>query len=191
MVTRQSVLRSDHRESSQATAETNGARTWRSPERDLTLSAEHTGSRVRLTWGLHGGFSDDEWYFEATTDRAPGEDMRNFALEMRSFLEVGSRWIEPRGPVARLRRSARRVDLSAGDQAAGQFQDGSSAPDPWGWVGGSTRSCTTTAGPHWLPTCLGRALGWSVRVAAVGPVALSLGGVVRVVAQSSLRQAHT
>jgi hypothetical protein len=65
----------------------NGARTWRSLERDLTLSAEHAGSCVRLTWGLHDRFPDDEWHFEATTDHAPGEDMRNLAVEMGSFLE--------------------------------------------------------------------------------------------------------
>jgi hypothetical protein len=65
----------------------NGARTWRSLERDLTLSAEHTGSHVQLTWGLHDRFPDDEWHFEATTNHAPGEDMRNLAVEMRTFLE--------------------------------------------------------------------------------------------------------
>ncbi|MDX2706431.1 DUF6228 family protein [Streptomyces sp. PA03-6a] len=65
-----------------------GARTWRSLERDLTLSAEHTGSRVRLTWGLHDRLPDDEWHFEATTDHAPGEDMRNLAMELRAFLEA-------------------------------------------------------------------------------------------------------
>ncbi len=63
-----------------------GARTWRSLERDLTLSAEHTGSCVQLTWGLHDRLPDDEWHFEATTNHAPGEDMRNLAIEMRSFL---------------------------------------------------------------------------------------------------------
>ncbi|WP_369386256.1 DUF6228 family protein [Streptomyces sp. CG1] len=66
-----------------------GARTWRSLERDLTLSAEHTGSRVQLTWGLHDRLPDDEWQFEAPTDHAPGEEMRNLAIEMRSFLESG------------------------------------------------------------------------------------------------------
>lgn len=65
-----------------------GARTWRSLERDLTVSAEHAGSRVKLTWGLHDRLPDDEWHFEATTDHAPGEDMRNLAMEMRSFLEA-------------------------------------------------------------------------------------------------------
>ncbi|MEU9112761.1 DUF6228 family protein [Streptomyces sp. NPDC048483] len=64
-----------------------GARTWRSLEGDLTLSAEHAGSHVRLTWGLHDRYPDDEWHFEATTDHAPGEDMRHLAVEMRAFLE--------------------------------------------------------------------------------------------------------
>ncbi|WP_254647848.1 DUF6228 family protein [Streptomyces sp. GbtcB6] len=41
-----------------------------------------------MTWGLHDRFPDDEWHFEATTDHAPGEDMRDLAMEMRSFLEA-------------------------------------------------------------------------------------------------------
>ncbi|WP_385633403.1 DUF6228 family protein [Streptomyces sp. SudanB5_2050] len=64
-----------------------GARTWRSLEDDLTLSAEHAGSHVRLTWGLHDRLPDDEWRFEMTTSHAPGEDMRRLAIEMRTFLE--------------------------------------------------------------------------------------------------------
>ncbi|TDC64459.1 hypothetical protein E1283_31515 [Streptomyces hainanensis] len=66
----------------------NGARNWRSLERDLTLSAVHAGSRVRLTWGLHAPFPDDDWHFEATTEHAPGEDMRRLAGEMRAFLDA-------------------------------------------------------------------------------------------------------
>ncbi|GAB2951880.1 hypothetical protein GCM10023080_008070 [Streptomyces pseudoechinosporeus] len=65
----------------------NGARIWRSLERDLTLSAEHAGSHVQLTWGLHDRLPDDKWHFEATTDHAPGEAMRNLAIEMRTFLK--------------------------------------------------------------------------------------------------------
>ncbi|MFA0845585.1 DUF6228 family protein [Streptomyces rochei] len=65
----------------------NGTRTWRSLEDDLTLSAEHAGSHVRLTWGLHDRLPDDEWRFEMTTIHAPGEDMRRLAIEMRTFLE--------------------------------------------------------------------------------------------------------
>ncbi|WP_179023778.1 DUF6228 family protein [Streptomyces sp. IMTB 2501] len=57
-----------------------GARTWRSLERGLTLSAEHNGSCVQLTWGLHDRLPDDEWHFEAPTDHAPGEEMRISAL---------------------------------------------------------------------------------------------------------------
>ncbi|MFJ8657131.1 DUF6228 family protein [Streptomyces rochei] len=65
----------------------NGTRTWRSLEDDLTLAAEHAGSHVRLTWGLHDRLPDDEWRFEMTTIHAPGEDMRRLAIEMRTFLE--------------------------------------------------------------------------------------------------------
>ncbi|MGQ4390185.1 DUF6228 family protein [Streptomyces sp. SAS_270] len=50
---------------------------WRSLERDLTLSAEHTGPCVQLTWGLRDRLPDDWWNFEATTNHDPGEDMRN------------------------------------------------------------------------------------------------------------------
>ncbi|MGZ3097373.1 DUF6228 family protein [Streptomyces sp. H62] len=51
--------------------------TWRSLEDDLTLSAEHAGSQVRLTRGLHDRLPDDEWRFEMTHSHAPGEDMRS------------------------------------------------------------------------------------------------------------------
>lgn len=64
-----------------------GARTWRSLEGGLTLSAEHAGSHVRLIWGLHDRLADGEWRFETTTSHAPGEDMRRLAIEMRTFLE--------------------------------------------------------------------------------------------------------
>ncbi|MGW2938111.1 DUF6228 family protein [Streptomyces sp. NPDC001156] len=64
-----------------------GPRTWGSLERELTLSGEHAGSRVRLTWGLHDRFPGAEWHFEVTTDHAPGEDMRNLAIEMCASLQ--------------------------------------------------------------------------------------------------------
>ncbi|MBY8881112.1 DUF6228 family protein [Actinacidiphila acidipaludis] len=63
-----------------------GARTWRSLEGDLTLSARHSGHAVHLTWGMHDHPPSDEWRFEATTEHAPGEDMRNLAAEMSAFL---------------------------------------------------------------------------------------------------------
>ncbi|MBA2948809.1 hypothetical protein H1D24_24035 [Streptomyces sp. PSKA28] len=64
-----------------------GERTWKSLEHDLTLSAEHAGHCVRLTWGLHDRLPDNAWHFEATTEHAPGEDMRNLAAEVRAFLQ--------------------------------------------------------------------------------------------------------
>lgn len=68
-----------------------GARTWRSLERDLTLSATH-GPRgyVHLTWGLHHRPPSEEWRFETTTVHAAGEGMLNLAAEIRAFLESGS-----------------------------------------------------------------------------------------------------
>ncbi|MFI1255932.1 DUF6228 family protein [Streptomyces netropsis] len=68
-----------------------GARTWRSLEHDLTLSATHgTGGHVRLTWGLQARPSAEEWRFEITTVHAAGEDMRNLAAEIRAFLVSAS-----------------------------------------------------------------------------------------------------
>jgi hypothetical protein len=64
-----------------------GARTWCSLERDLTLSAEHgPGGYVHLTWGLQGRPPSGVWRFEATTAHAAGEDMRNLAAEFHAFL---------------------------------------------------------------------------------------------------------
>ncbi|MGI5528834.1 DUF6228 family protein [Streptomyces syringium] len=65
-----------------------GARTWRSLEHELTLSAVHgPGGYVRLTWGLHSRPPAEEWCFETTTVHAAGEDMRNLAAEIRTFLQ--------------------------------------------------------------------------------------------------------
>jgi hypothetical protein len=64
-----------------------GARAWRSLERDLTVSAEHRpGGYVHLTWGIHDRPPTEEWHFETTTVHAAGEDMRNLATEFRTFL---------------------------------------------------------------------------------------------------------
>lgn len=64
-----------------------GTRAWRSLDGDLTLAAEHAGSHVRLTWGLHDHLPDGQWRFEMATSHAPGEDMRRLAIEMRAFLK--------------------------------------------------------------------------------------------------------
>nr|WP_042803394.1 DUF6228 family protein [Streptomyces sp. C] len=64
-----------------------GARTWRSLEHDLSLSAEHrSGGHVHLTWGLHDRPVSDAWRFEATTVHAAGEDMRALADALGTFL---------------------------------------------------------------------------------------------------------
>ncbi|MGW1429278.1 DUF6228 family protein [Streptomyces sp. NPDC002431] len=64
-----------------------GARGWRSPERDLTISAEHrSGGYVHLMWGIHDRPPSEEWHFEATTVHAAGEEMRNLAAEFQMFL---------------------------------------------------------------------------------------------------------
>lgn len=68
----------------------NGARTWRSLERDLTVSAEHRArGYVHLRWGIHDRPPSEEWYFETTTVHAAGEEMRNLADEMHTFLASG------------------------------------------------------------------------------------------------------
>ncbi|MFD8144038.1 DUF6228 family protein [Streptomyces sp. NPDC059708] len=67
-----------------------GARTWRSLERDLTLSAEHhTGGHVHLTWGIHDRPPSEAWHFETTTVHAAGEDMRTLADDIHTFLTAG------------------------------------------------------------------------------------------------------
>lgn len=64
-----------------------GARNWRSLERDLTISAEHRpGGYVHLTWGIHDRPPSEEWHFETTTVHAAGEEMRNLAAEFQMFL---------------------------------------------------------------------------------------------------------
>lgn len=69
-----------------------GERTWHSLEYDLTISAEHhSGGCVHLTWGIHDRPPVEQWHFEATTVHAAGEDMRNLAAEVRSFLTNMSR----------------------------------------------------------------------------------------------------
>nr|WP_315903756.1 DUF6228 family protein [Streptomyces rhizosphaerihabitans] len=62
-------------------------RAWRSLERDLTISAEHRpGGYVHLTWGIHDRPASEEWHFETTTVHAAGEEMRNLAAELHTFL---------------------------------------------------------------------------------------------------------
>ncbi|MFI1973349.1 DUF6228 family protein [Streptomyces cinnamoneus] len=64
-----------------------GARTWRSLEHDLTLSAEHRpGGYVHLTWGIHDRPLSEEWHFETVTVHAAGEEMRNLAAEIHTLL---------------------------------------------------------------------------------------------------------
>ncbi|MFF3013781.1 DUF6228 family protein [Streptomyces sp. NPDC057939] len=64
-----------------------GARTWRSLEHDLTVSAVHrSGGHVHLTWGIHGRPHRDDWHFETTTVHAAGEDLRHLAAEIETFL---------------------------------------------------------------------------------------------------------
>ncbi|MER5613618.1 DUF6228 family protein [Streptomyces sp. NPDC002215] len=64
-----------------------GTRTWRSLEHDLTISAEHRpGGYVHLTWGIHDRPPSEAWHFETTTVHAAGEEMRNLAAEIHTFL---------------------------------------------------------------------------------------------------------
>ncbi|WP_324612309.1 DUF6228 family protein [Streptomyces sp. AS58] len=78
----------------------NGARAWCSLERDLTVSAKHVGSHVRLPGGVHHPFPGDEGHFEVGTDHAPGEDMCNLALELRGFPEADPLGIQGDRPLA-------------------------------------------------------------------------------------------
>ncbi|MCX4477938.1 DUF6228 family protein [Streptomyces cellulosae] len=63
-----------------------GARTWHSVCYDLTLSAEHRGSHVELTWGIHDRAPSEGWHFKITTAHAPGEDMRALAADIHTFI---------------------------------------------------------------------------------------------------------
>ncbi|MFB7323864.1 DUF6228 family protein [Streptomyces sp. NPDC056190] len=64
-----------------------GVRTWHSLCYDLILSAEHRpGGYVRLTWGFHDRAPSEEWHFKTTTEHAAGEDMRNLAAEIHTFI---------------------------------------------------------------------------------------------------------
>ncbi|WP_411760440.1 DUF6228 family protein [Streptomyces tunisiensis] len=63
-----------------------GARTWHSVCYDLTLSAEHCGSHVELTWGIHDRAPSEEWHFKITTAHAPGEGMRARAADIHIFI---------------------------------------------------------------------------------------------------------
>lgn len=65
-----------------------GVRTWHSLCSDLTLSAEHRpGGYVGLTWGIYDRAPSEQWRFEIATVHAAGEDMRNLAAEIRTFIE--------------------------------------------------------------------------------------------------------
>ncbi|MFF1841013.1 DUF6228 family protein [Streptomyces sp. NPDC058232] len=65
-----------------------GVRTWHSLcYDDLTISAEHRSrGYVQLTWGIHGRAPSEQWRFETTTVHAAGEDMRNLAAEIHTFI---------------------------------------------------------------------------------------------------------
>ncbi len=71
-----------------------GARNWRSLERDLTISAEHCpGGYVHLAWGIHDRPPSEEWHFETTTVHATGEEVRNLAAEFRMSLTSRVGWL--------------------------------------------------------------------------------------------------
>ncbi|MEW1640199.1 DUF6228 family protein [Streptomyces sp. NPDC093801] len=67
-----------------------GARTWRSLEGDLTLSAEHRSrGYVHLTWGIRPRPPEESWNFEITTVHAAGEDMRRLSTRFAAFFTDG------------------------------------------------------------------------------------------------------
>lgn len=64
-----------------------GARTWRCLNHALSISAEHhSGGHVHLRWSIIDRLLDEGWHFEATTVHAAGEEMRNLAAEIHTFL---------------------------------------------------------------------------------------------------------
>ncbi|MZD06466.1 hypothetical protein GTW43_15370 [Streptomyces sp. SID5785] len=64
-----------------------GVRTWHSLCYDLTLAAEHhAGGHVQLTWRICDRAPSEEWHFETCTVHAAGEEMRNLAAEIHTFI---------------------------------------------------------------------------------------------------------
>jgi hypothetical protein len=66
-----------------------GRRSWESLDRDLTIHASHDGRRhVTLIFAARGpvGYRADAWEATVATALDAGEDMRNFANEVRAFL---------------------------------------------------------------------------------------------------------
>lgn len=66
-----------------------GTLSWQSLERDLTIHANHDGrGHVTLIFAMRGpvGYRADAWEAAVATALDAGEDMRNFANEIRAFL---------------------------------------------------------------------------------------------------------
>lgn len=66
-----------------------GRRSWQSLERDLTIHGIHDGrGHVTLIFAARGpvGYRADAWEATVATALDAGEDMRNFADEVRAFL---------------------------------------------------------------------------------------------------------
>ncbi len=64
-----------------------GARTWRSLEGELQLSAVHEGHVVRMQWLMTNlSYTRPAWSFWLNTEHAPGEDMRRLSAEFHDLL---------------------------------------------------------------------------------------------------------
>ncbi|MEV6949569.1 DUF6228 family protein [Streptomyces sp. NPDC051172] len=52
-------------------------RTWQSSEGQLKISAQRSGGRIVLTWGMWGKVagSDGSWYFETVTSHRDGREL--------------------------------------------------------------------------------------------------------------------
>lgn len=66
-----------------------GERTWRSPDRDLAVSAVfRSGGHMGLTWILRSqGDTADDWAVSVTTWLEGGEQMTSLVAALRHFLD--------------------------------------------------------------------------------------------------------
>ncbi|MFD3590506.1 DUF6228 family protein [Streptomyces sp. NPDC058683] len=56
-------------------------RTWQSSEGQLKISAQRSGGRIVLTWGVWGKVTESEssWYFETVTSHRDEQEIRGFS----------------------------------------------------------------------------------------------------------------
>ncbi|MCZ4103609.1 DUF6228 family protein [Streptomyces sp. SID13666] len=66
----------------------NEPRTWQSSEEGLKISAQRSGGRIILTWGIRAKVAETEstWYFETVTSHRGERAMREFSEAFQDLL---------------------------------------------------------------------------------------------------------